>query len=204
MGLRSHGFDPFHGEATVSVYGGHVLSYAPADQASVLWVSNLARYENGKAIRGGIPIIWPWFGPHKLDAEKPSHGFARNQSWEVHSARLIDNEIPQLRLMLQDNALSHSIWPHAFRIELVITVSDALHVDLVIINIGDGPFNFSGALHTYLNVSDINNVSIYGLEGSSYIDQLAQMEIKVQQKPVSFKEETDNIYFDTTAACRLV
>ncbi len=193
-----------HGEATVSIYGGHVLSYAPTGQESVLWVSELAKYEAGKAIRGGIPVIWPWFGPNQQDPEKPSHGFARNQTWEVFATRLIDNDKPQLRLTLQDNALSHTTWPHSFRIGLVVTLGKSLHVDLQIINTGNGPFDFTGALHTYFNASQIENISVTGLEDSLYIDQLENMAIKSQHGAITFGAETDNIYFDTKSTCRLI
>lgn len=192
------------GEATVSVYGGHVLSYTPTGQEPVLWVSEEAQYEAGKAIRGGIPVIWPWFGSNKQDPDKPSHGFARNQTWEVFASRLIDNEKPQLRLILQDNAMSYSAWPHSFRIELIVTLDKSLHVDLQIINTGNSPFDFTGALHTYLNVSQIENASIAGLEGCLYIDQLENMAIKSQHKDITFEAETDNIYFNTKSSCHLL
>lgn len=192
------------GEASVSVYGGHVLSYIPTGQEPVLWVSELARYEAGKAIRGGIPIIWPWFGPNQQDPKKPSHGFARNQMWEVYATRLIDNEKPQLRLKLQDNALSYASWPHPYRIELVVTLDEHLHVDLQIINTGHGPFDFTGALHSYFNVSQIENISVTGLEDCLYIDQLENMATKSQQGSITFGAETDNIYFETRSTCRLI
>ena len=191
-------------EATVAIYGGHVLSYTPGGQEPVLWVSEEALFEAGKAIRGGIPVIWPWFGPSKRYPQNPSHGFARKLTWDVHAARIIDDSIPQLRLTLQDNALTHAQWPHAFRLELVITLSDHLQVDLNVVNVCDHPFDYTGALHSYFNVSDIQNISIEGLEDSQYIDQLDHMAVKTQTGPITFSAELDNIYFDTRSICRLI
>ncbi len=193
-----------HAEATVSIYAGHVLSYVPTGQPPVLWVSEQAIYAEGKAIRGGVPVIWPWFGPHASNPDKPSHGFARKQYWEVHATRLITNQIPQLRLTLQDDALSYSLWPHCFRLELVITLSDVLDIDLEIVNTGKGPFDCGGALHTYFTVSQIENVTIHGLKCRPYIDQLDNHQTKYQQTPITFNAETDNIYFNTKDTCRLV
>ncbi len=190
-------------EATVSVYAGHVLSYTPTGQEPVLWVSDKAVYAEGKAIRGGVPVIWPWFGPHASNPDKPSHGFARKNYWEVFSTRIINNEIPQLRLTLQDDAASYALWPHPFRLELIITLSDALSIDLQIVNTGKGPFDCGGALHTYFNVSHIDNVAIHGLDGRPYIDQLANHQTKHQRGAITFAAETDNIYFNTKDTCRL-
>ncbi len=190
-------------EATISIYGGHVLSYTSQNQP-VLWMSDLAVYREGKAIRGGIPVIWPWFGSNKRDAEKPSHGFARTNTWEVKSATVVEDQFPQLCLTFQTSESTYAMWPHSFRLELVVTLRLGLVVDLKIINTGNSPFDFTGALHTYFDVSQINDIQILGLEGSLYHDQLDNIAIKTQQGPISFDGEFDNIYFDTSSTCRLV
>lgn len=191
-------------KAVVALHGGHVLSFTPEGQKPVIWMSGHAQYRKGKAIRGGIPVCWPWFGPHPEDPEKQAHGFARNREWTVFSARLINNTAPQLHLTLSDDALTRSIWDHAFRLEMIITLTDALKVELQIQNTGDAPFNSGGALHTYLSISQISQISIHGLEGTSYIDQLDPTDLKTQQGEIRFAAETDNIYLDTTDSCRLV
>ncbi len=191
-------------ESTVSIYGGHVLSYIPDGQEPVLWVSEYAEYQAGKAIRGGIPIIWPWFGASRRYPQNPSHGFARKLTWDVHSARIIDGTTPELHLDLQDSDFTHTQWPHSFRLELVITLSDRLEVKLKAINLCRNPFDYTAALHSYFNVSDIQNVSVLGLENRTYLDQLDNMESKVQEGPVIFNAELDNIYYDTRDTCRLI
>lgn len=191
-------------KAVVALHGGHVLSFSPVEGEPVLWVSDHTHYREGKAIRGGIPVCWPWFGPHPTDSEKQAHGFARNLVWSVFSARLINNASPQLHLTLSDDALTRSIWDHAFRLEMIITLTDELKVELQIQNTGNTPFTSGGALHTYLNISHISQISIHGLEDAKYIDQLDPVGLKTQNGEIRFAAETDNIYLDTTASCRLV
>lgn len=190
--------------ASVAAHGAHVLSFIPEGQEPVIWVSELSHYREGKAIRGGIPIIWPWFGSHPSESDKPSHGFGRTRFWDIHSARLIDNQFPQVRFQLVDNEITRSLWPHSFELELVVTLTDALKVELIMENTGDEPFTCSCALHTYFNLSDISGIQIRGLDGVSYIDQLDDGPLKVQRGPITFDGEKDNIYVDTDATCTIV
>ena len=185
----------------VAAHGGHVLSYTKNNEEPILWLSGLSHYTEGKAIRGGIPVIWPWFGPHQTEQDKPSHGFARTRFWDFHSTRLIDDVYPQVRFQLRDGELTRSIWPHAFSLELVVTLTESLKVDLVIANKDSAPFTCTCALHSYFNVSDISKISITGVENASYIDQLTDGPLKVQTGPITFEGETDNIYVDTEAMC---
>ena len=189
--------------ASVALHGGHVLAFQPKGFEPVLWLSEHAVYKPGKAIRGGIPVCWPWFGPHPIDVGKPSHGFARISQWTVFSSRVINEEDVQLHLKLTDDALTRSLWPHAFEATVRITLSDQLHVDLIIQNNSKEAFTFTGALHTYLNVSNIDQIAIQGLDGCEYIDQLVDGPLKSQNGSIRFTQETDNIYVDTSATCIL-
>lgn len=157
----------------------------------------------GKAIRGGIPIIWPWFGPHEKNPDLPNHGFARTQLWEFYSARLIDGAHPQIRLTLADDAFTRTLWPYAFQLQLIVTLTSQLQVDLEVRNTDTEPFTFSGALHTYFSISDIEKIAIHGFEHSAYIDQLHPEERNLQEGPISIDAETDRIYVDTESTCVL-
>lgn len=191
-----------HAEATVSVYGGHVLSFTPKGKQPVLWVSNLAEYREGKAIRGGIPVIWPWFGPSS-SPDLPSHGFARNQFWSIESSRLQDDNTPVLELVLKDNASSQKLWPHSFTLKVVITLTNCLKVELISTNTGSSAVTCTGALHTYFNISAIENVKISGLDEGQYLDQLTGDDTLIQAGPIHFEAETDRIYFNSSADCIL-
>jgi D-hexose-6-phosphate mutarotase len=190
------------GKTAVSLQGGHVLSYEPHGQAPVLWVSQLAEFAPGKAIRGGIPVIWPWFGSHPHDSNKPSHGFARRQLWTVQGTRVTGEEC-QLTLALGDTPDSRAIWPHHFLLTLQVTLGASLLVELTTSNTGRTPFVITQALHSYFSVSQIGQIAITGLEQCAYLDQLDDMRRKRQLGPITFAEEVDRIYIETTGDCLL-
>lgn len=190
--------------AVLSLHGGHVLAYQPLGQKPVLWVSKLARFQHGEAIRGGIPVIWPWFGAHPTDSGRPSHGFARRSLWRVRGATAVSPAETQLRLGLQDNEETRLLWPHAFDLDLTVTVGAALHLSLRTQNKGPEAFTFTSALHSYFTVSTVTAVSIAGLEDAAYIDQLAGMARRRQSGAVQISSEVDNVYVNTEAACRLI
>jgi D-hexose-6-phosphate mutarotase len=187
-----------HGSAGISLYGGQVLTYRPAGATPVLWLSPNARYEPGRAIRGGIPVCWPWFGPHPHDRQKPDHGFARTSLWRVWSAAAIEGGVTELRLSLHDDAETRRLWPHAFQLRLVVSVGPTLTVELITRNIDAAPFAITAALHSYIAVSDVGAIRIEGLDGRAYLDKPAGYARRLQHGPVTFAGETDRIYLDTT------
>src|SRR5262245_2866948 len=131
--------------ATVSLHGGQVLAFQPHDQDPVLWVSEQSLYQSGKAIRGGIPVCWPWFGPHPSDPAKPAHGFARTSLWSVLSAAALADGATQIRLRLADGDISPALWPYAFELRMVVTVGAELKAELIARNPGTTPYTYSGA-----------------------------------------------------------
>ena len=190
-----------HALAIISVYGGHVLAYQPLGQAPILWVSDSSHYQEGKAIRGGIPVIWPWFGPHRSDTAKPSHGIARTRMWQVLATKVLPDDACQIRLGLSNDATTTELWPHPFNLEIEITVGTKLTVTLIAKNLADKPVTYGAALHTYFTVSAIGDIQILGLEDTLYIDQLDDNQRKTQTGPITFAAETDRIYVDTEADC---
>jgi len=104
--------------ASVSLMGGQVLTWHPkSQQEPVLWVSKLAQYISGKAIRGGVPICWPWFGAHPADSCLPGHGFARVVPWAVTSTSIDVSGVVEVELTLAESdavaKLRPSDWPGA-------------------------------------------------------------------------------------------
>lgn len=190
-----------HADATVAVQGGHIARFQPQGAAPLLWVSRISSYAAGKAIRGGIPVCWPWFAQHPSDPTLPFHGFVRARMWHVRGSAVLENEQVQLRLGLNDNEDTRAIWPHAFDLELVATIGPALRVDLNTRNTDNTPYTVGGALHTYFQVGDSSRVAIRGLEGTEYIDKVDGGARKRQDGPVTFAGEVDRIYLDTTADC---
>jgi D-hexose-6-phosphate mutarotase len=178
------------------------MSFQPRDGHPVLWVSARSRYQLGAPIRGGIPICWPWFGPHPHDPAKPAHGFARISTWEVIATRAPAAEVTLLELKLVATEVTRRLWPHAFELHLQVRVSSELEVDLTMHNTGSEPMVCGSALHSYFAVSDISAVRIYGLEGGSFLDTVPNPPRPgVQHQPIAFLGETDRVYTDTEADC---
>jgi glucose-6-phosphate 1-epimerase len=181
--------------ATISTYSGQVLSYRPKGQAhDLLFVSDKAYYEDGKAIKGGIPVCWPWFGPDPDDQGRPAHGFVRNRQWQVAASESLADGSTRVIMSLTDSDATRSIWPHPFRLSIEITVGDSLRVELVTHNSAAESVTISQALHTYFRVGDIGKVRLLGLEGSDYIDKVDGSTLKTQTGPVTINGEVDRIY----------
>lgn len=189
-------------KVVVSLYGAHVLSFHPVGQNDVLWMSDLSAFERAKPIRGGIPVCFPWFGPHEGDPQKPLHGFARLSLWEVASTRVLPEGEVELQLQMSDSPETESLWPHKFGNKMTITVGSALKVALTCTNVGKGSFTYTDALHTYLAVSDLTNTKIHGLEGCKYYDALDNGAVKQQtDKVLMVQKEESRRYFNFTGDC---
>lgn len=199
-GLTVAEIDNGHATATVSLHGAHVTSFKPEGQEEVLFLSGHSRFEPGIAIRGGIPISWPWFADHPTDKGKPAHGFARISNWDVRGTE-IDGGGSRIRLGLNDNQYTRSLWPHAFDLGFIITVGKQLHLDLIAKNTGEEDFTITQAFHSYYHVSEINKIYIQGLEGCNYIDKVDNFQKKSQRGPLEITGETDRVYVDTTSDC---
>jgi D-hexose-6-phosphate mutarotase len=187
--------------AEVYLHGAHITAFRPRDHEQVLWMSSLAQFQPGKAIRGGVPVIWPWFGPHATDSSKPQHGFARTVEWRVSATKALADGSTQLQLQLTDNPSTRALWPHTFELSLTISVGSELKIDLTARNTGEQTFVASGAMHSYFAIGDVTQMHIEGLAGREYIDQLDGDQIKQQTGAVRITQETDRIYFNSEDAC---
>ena len=191
-----------HAEAKIFLQGAHVAHFQPRGQAPVLWMSDSSWFEAGKPIRGGIPICFPWFGPHPGDPQLPAHGFARTQAWAVRQAAQEPGGETRLVLGLLSNAETFTLWPHTFDLELTVVVGAQLDVGFAVKNTSSAPFTFGEALHTYLTVSDIRKVEIRGLAGVSFIDRMRQNQRLAEgAAPLAISAETDRVYLNTQGRC---
>jgi glucose-6-phosphate 1-epimerase len=185
--------------ATISTYSGQVLSYRPKSQKDdLLFVSDKAYYEDGKAIKGGIPVCWPWFGADPDAMGRPAHGFVRNRQWEVTGSESLANGSTKVVMEITDSDETREIWPHPFRLGIEITVGDSLKVELLTHNTGDKSITISQALHTYFYVGDISKVQVLGLDGIDYLDKVDGFAEKTQSGPVRINGEVDRIYKGVT------
>lgn len=179
--------------AHVSVYGAQVLKWIPKDHEPVLYLSPKAVFEAGKAIRGGIPICWPWFNAHPENTDYPSHGFARISNWELLSCEEVNKEIV-LKFQLPCTAETKKFFPHEFELTATITIGAKLSVAVKTRNLGEKSFQISGALHTYLAVGDIERTQIEGLLEASYLDCVGEPTEREQKGPLKIECEVDRIY----------
>jgi len=183
--------------AEVSLYGGHVLSYRPRGAAAdSIFVSDRATCKDGKAIRGGVPICWPWFGPDPDGLGRPNHGFVRNRLWNAIATEAIDADTTKLTLGLTDTEETRSLWPHSFELTLTVVVGKSIGIELATCNTGDTEFVITQALHTYFTVGDIDRVRVRGLEGKYYLDKVDGGARKFQSDAIAIDREVDRIYLD--------
>lgn len=187
--------------AQVALQGAQVLAFHPQGSAPVLFLSRRAIYAPATAIRGGIPLCWPWFGPHPTDPTKPQHGFVRTAAWSVLASGLREDGAVWLRLELTDSPTTRALWPYPFRLTLTVTVSRALRVELEVHNPGDAPLACTEALHTYYHVGSVTATAVQGLEGVAYADKVDDGRRKYQAGPVTVAGETDRVYLDAPPAC---
>lgn len=179
------------------LHGAHVTRFQPAGHEPVLWMSKSSYFAEDKPIRGGVPICFPWFGPHPSDSTVPSHGLARLCEWDVTGCGV-----------LCDGGVSLDLKSTIFDFELTFRVefSDLLRMTFCV-ELSSNTIasrRFEEALHTYLLVGDIHQVSISGLEHSDYLDKVGILAKRDASRiPIRFSQETDRVYSDTTSTCTL-
>jgi glucose-6-phosphate 1-epimerase len=194
-------------ELLIARQGAQILSYQVDGQEPLIWLNDGAVFKQGKPVRAGMPICWPWFGnldrnPDSVRAMRQSsepakaHGEVRALNWELlgvgedGDALLVELVLPQAEGHLPG-------WPHNVALKLSIRLDQALSVSLVSYNGGSETVTLSQALHTYFAVSDVRQISIEGLDGLRYIETLENWEERQQAGDVTFVGETDRIYLDT-------
>ncbi len=181
--------------ALISIYAGQVLSFRPAGAADdLMFLSEKVYYQTGKAIKGGVPICWPWFGADPQGLGHPAHGFVRNRLWNVVATEMTADGNIRVTLGLMDTPETRAIWPQSFTLALEIIVGNSLNLELVTRNTGTQIFPVTQAFHTYFKVGDISQTSVLGLEGIDYIDKTDNSVQKQQTGAVMINTEVDRIY----------
>lgn len=175
------------------LYGATITRWRDPSSKDLLFTSSKAVFAGGKAIRGGIPLIFPQFGGGKL----PSHGFARTSEWSVQGAETLPSGAAALTLRLAHSEGSEKIWPHHFSLELRIELSSKLMTRLTVTNTGSAPFPFENAFHTYFPVESIHETTIHGLSGLDFLDNTKKRERGHESSAeVRIAGEVDRVYVD--------
>ncbi|MEJ6123100.1 D-hexose-6-phosphate mutarotase [Vibrio sp. 2-Bac 85] len=181
-------------DAAFTLHGAHLIHFQAKQQAPLIYLSKTALFDDKKAIRGGVPVCWPWFGntEESLSKKLPGHGFARTSKWAVS---IIDetSDAIDLEFTLSANEVTKAIWDHDFTLTLKASLSDHVELSLITQNTGTDTFKYGGALHSYLCVADITQCTIDGL-ASTYSDSLDEGKQKNAEKTLPIDGPIDSIY----------
>jgi glucose-6-phosphate 1-epimerase len=189
-------------EAEVYLQGAHLAHWKPHGQRPVLFLSPKSLFVRGKAIRGGVPIIFPWFGRKSGGKPGPDHGFARITEWALEGTKLHDDGNVEITLTLSANDSTREFGYSDFHLCCRVTIGSRLELKLEASNFGRLPLEYEEALHTYLAVSDVRQVSISGLGSTIYIDKTDGFQRKLTgSDPLRISAETDQVHLNTTATC---
>jgi D-hexose-6-phosphate mutarotase len=187
--------------AEIYLHGAHVTHFKKRDGSPLLFLSQCSRFAENQPIRGGIPVIFPWFGPREAMGQ---HGFARVKPWELKEFAPSPDGSVSLRLRLPDSPEASSFPPCT--VEYIVTVNESLTLQLSVTNNSpDDIFSFENCLHTYFEVGDIKAVSVKGLKGVSYLDKVEGFAQKTESEDaIRFNSEVDRVYLNTTGAVDIV
>jgi glucose-6-phosphate 1-epimerase len=191
-------------DADICLYGAQVTSFRPQKKMEILWMSPESNFTEGVPVRGGIPVCFPWFGPHKTDPVKPQHGFARLMFWNVTETVTLANGETKVVLQLCSDKDTKKYWEHDFCADLTIIIGKTLTINLKITNTSEIPFDYTTALHTYYNLSSVEEIYIEGLQNTKYYNQLDGEEY-IQDTPLlEIKNAETRHYLNTEADCIIV
>ena len=184
--------------------GAQVTAWQPPGERRVLFTSPNSAFAPGRAIRGGIPIIFPWFGLSRHAPTAPQHGFARTATWHLDEVKTEGGGSLTLTLGLDDGDVASPFWPERFRAIYTVTFAQTLSLRLALQNRATQPIVFEEALHSYFAISDIAKIAISGLAGATYIDKTDAGRRKLQNADlVTITAEADRVYLDTPRQCAI-
>jgi len=189
-------------EGEVYLYGAHVSAWKPGDAREVLFMSRNSLFQDGKAIRGGVPICFPWFGAYASNPKAPAHGFARTRAWQLQSIQKSGDAVVVTMEMGSDEE-TKKWWPADFRLLHRVTFAQELGLELILTNTGKTSLTYEAALHTYYRIGDISKTQIDGLDGVHSFDKTDNNEEKIQRGTLTIVKETDSVYLDTMSAVEI-
>ncbi len=176
----------------IADHGAHLLSWTPAGGRAALYLSKTSKYGTGCAIRGGVPIIFPQFGER---GNGKRHGFARTLPWRYEFSG-VEQGRAVVRFCLSTAQVPVGTWPHDFALAYEVACSgEELHLSLEVSNPSGQAWEFCAALHTYLQLSALQQLEITGLQHATYLDQVAGGATFAQDDEIlRIHGETDRIY----------
>jgi glucose-6-phosphate 1-epimerase len=185
------------------LHGAHVTSWKPAGHEESLFLSTKSLWQEGRAIRGGIPICFPWFRAKVNDPRAPAHGFVRTTMWQLESIREEERGVV-VSMYTESNELTRHWWPWEFRLVHRVRFGSELSLELVSTNTGTASLRFEEALHTYNRVADVGHVRLEGLDQVRFLDNTDFNKQRTQRGAVEIAAPTDNAYLDTESEIDLL
>jgi glucose-6-phosphate 1-epimerase len=186
----------------IYLHGGHVTSWKPAGGEEVLFLSSQSLWEDGHAIRGGIPVCFPWFGGKPDDPTAPAHGFVRTKAWQIESIAQVGGAVT-VSMFTESDEGTRRWWPAEFRLVHRATFGRELSLELVVTNTGRTSLRFEEALHTYHRVGNVEKARVRGLDTVQYLDKTDSNRRKMQRGALMIVSETDRVYLNTGDAVEL-
>lgn len=187
----------------VYLHGGHVTSWKPKDSEEALYLSPKSLFQPGHAIRGGIPVCFPWFGDKTDNPTAPAHGFVRTKAWELASIERSGQDVV-VSMSTESSDDARKWWPYDFRLLCRASFGRQLKVELIVTNTDAASFTFEEALHAYFAVKDAKAAFVRGLNATFYLDKTDNRREKMQSGDIHFSAETDRVYLDTEHDVELV
>jgi glucose-6-phosphate 1-epimerase len=186
----------------IYLHGAHVTSWKPAGTEEVLYVSSKSKWQDGSAIRGGIPVCFPWFSTRAEDPRSPAHGLVRTNSWELEGITHADHDVT-IALSTSANEATRKTWFGDYHLLFCATFGEQLRLELIVTNHGTSSFRFEEALHSYYGVGNVAAARLRGLSGVAYIDKTDAQREKHQRGDILISSETDRIYRNTLATVEI-
>lgn len=192
--------------ATSEIYlhGAQITAWQPSGLGEVLFLSGKSHWQDGKAIRGGIPVCFPWFRAKADDPHAPSHGFVRTKTWTLDSISSAGPDAVCVRFSTGNDDNGRKWWPFEFRLEYAITVGKSLGLELTMKNTGEKELSFEEALHTYFRVGEVRQARVLGLDGADYLDNRDGNREKKQEGDLVLTKQTDNAFRDASGSVEIV
>jgi glucose-6-phosphate 1-epimerase len=187
----------------IYLHGAQVTSWRPTGAEEAIFLSGSSHWTGGKAIRGGIPICFPWFRAKADNPKAPAHGFVRTREWRLDSIAAGEDGVT-VALTTESDDATRGWWPHEFRLVHRAAFGRFLRLELIATNTGASPFRFEEALHTYFRVGDARSASVRGLDGVRYLDNTDGNREKTQRGDLHLAAPTDNAYLNTHSAAEIV
>ncbi len=186
----------------IYLHGAHVTSWQPAGAEEVLFVSSKSRWQDGSAIRGGVPICFPWFSNRADVPTSPAHGLVRTKPWQLEGITHADHDVT-IALSTSADSSTRKIWPGDYHLLFCATFGEQLRLELIVTNHGSSSFRFEEALHSYYRVGNVESARLRGLNGVAYIDKTDRAREKHQHGDLLLTSEADRIYRKSLASIEI-